>query len=319
MVWGNDNWSQKAEEAERKKKIIDAEKEKQEKIILEKMKETDLLFVTEFLVGKEDLKNPFKQVKGCGVPACPDCDKHTTTGHQCSTCHEYGHGKEQCQNNDAIESLPIRPLPSHLQCQQEGCPYPEEHVTAYCVCTKCRFNGIEAHHVNEFCKDPVIQYIQMVSQGIYPPLLSHCVACAMPKKNPKHKCWTYAKTLRQFDNKCAICFSSHHMSKHQCQKCGTLGHPETSHVRNMQVNSWWLIKLNDGIGYIVCYVRNGTFGMAFLPLADDHYPMFIDQKRYRVAFLLETVRYCHFVGKMDSIDPKDEELKYFVSWYGNSQ
>lgn len=82
------------------------------------------------------------QNKFCKVHGCRYSWSHTTSGHECGTCHEFGHGQYECGDHQKINNLKnIKDiLPLNLQCTMKGCRFKECHVAEIHKCTLCKKN-----------------------------------------------------------------------------------------------------------------------------------------------------------------------------------
>jgi hypothetical protein len=92
----------------------------------------------------------------CMVLFCRDRYSHTTAGHRCSNCHQYGHGLYECGHEDKIEELAnyySQQLPQHNYCGIDGCKHPWSHKTEYHHCSKCGYN-----HSSSKCYIQNIEY-----------------------------------------------------------------------------------------------------------------------------------------------------------------
>lgn len=88
------------------------------------------------------------QNKFCKVHGCRYSWSHTTLGHECGTCHKFGHGQYECENTLKISNLNnIKDiLPLNLQCSIKGCRFKEYHIK-------------EIHKSSFSCDKKKIQYI----------------------------------------------------------------------------------------------------------------------------------------------------------------
>ena len=74
------------------------------------------------------------------VQGCRYSSSHTTHGHKCGTCGNFGHGVRECAHDDkirALHSVPNLGLPGHLTCQVPNCPMANEHTTDSHICDEC--------------------------------------------------------------------------------------------------------------------------------------------------------------------------------------
>lgn len=80
--------------------------------------------------------------KYCNVYGCRYSWSHTTLGHECGSCNQFGHGQYECGNSEAkkILSNMKNELPQHLQCIMKGCQYKKHHITSRHKCSSCSDN-----------------------------------------------------------------------------------------------------------------------------------------------------------------------------------
>jgi len=91
----------------------------------------------------------------CKSDGCRFSQSHTTSGHKCGKCGEYGHGVMECGNNDRIVKLPNDDhLPQALWCTMLGCSYPWSHASRAHHCSKCGRN----HHSRDCIISNAIQH-----------------------------------------------------------------------------------------------------------------------------------------------------------------
>lgn len=92
----------------------------------------------------------------CMVLFCRNKKSHTTTGHRCGSCGQYGHGKFECGKADEIQKLgefDSHKLPDHMHCDIYGCKYPWSHTKGVHHCSKCGNN-----HSSKKCYIQEINY-----------------------------------------------------------------------------------------------------------------------------------------------------------------
>ena len=95
----------------------------------------------------------------CKVKNCRFSSKHTTIGHKCGSCNEYGHGQAECGNRRLMSKLRSHKndiIPLELQCSYEDCKWKWTHTTSGHICHKCNKN----HHE----RDCILQSIQNSEQ-----------------------------------------------------------------------------------------------------------------------------------------------------------
>lgn len=89
----------------------------------------------------------------CKVHSCRFPHSHTTSGHKCGHCGQYGHGVIECDDNnklDALKPFLTDRLPDDMHCNIVGCTYKWSHMTRAHHCSKCGRN----HH----SRDCIISY-----------------------------------------------------------------------------------------------------------------------------------------------------------------
>ena len=85
----------------------------------------------------------------CKVLGCRFSGAHTTAGHKCGRCNEYGHGVLECRfagKKEELKQYFEEEMPSELQCTFPGCKYKWSHSTGSHNCHKCFRN-----HKSESC------------------------------------------------------------------------------------------------------------------------------------------------------------------------
>lgn len=83
----------------------------------------------------------FCKVKNCRYP-----NYHTTSGHQCGKCKEYGHGQLECGNSNKIKELmkyKEDKLPLDKQCTNNNCYHQYNHTSNSHICNKCNKRHFE--------------------------------------------------------------------------------------------------------------------------------------------------------------------------------
>ncbi len=97
--------------------------------------------------------------KFCKVNGCRFYWTHSTFGHKCGNCNNYGHGRTECGNPQKIKKLTIfssGELPLDLQCTIKNCKFRNYHITSAHVCDSC-------HLFQKECKcrmeDSYVKYI----------------------------------------------------------------------------------------------------------------------------------------------------------------
>lgn len=86
----------------------------------------------------------------CDVIGCRFRGFHTTRGHRCGICNEYGHGQVECDNFTLmrrLRSMADKEIPMLQRCTVWGCVYSSFHTTAGHFCVKCRKYG----HSSRIC------------------------------------------------------------------------------------------------------------------------------------------------------------------------
>jgi hypothetical protein len=72
----------------------------------------------------------------CKAKHCRYSMHHTTSGHQCGVCHNYGHGQVECKGAARDQTGAVDTLPVHLQCQVIGCKHSALHTTHSHISTR---------------------------------------------------------------------------------------------------------------------------------------------------------------------------------------
>lgn len=76
----------------------------------------------------------------CKVNGCRYSSTHVTSAHCCGKCKMYGHGQQECQNDDLMLSLQKYyddKLPIDLHCNVSKCMYPYTHTSKNHSCLYC--------------------------------------------------------------------------------------------------------------------------------------------------------------------------------------
>ena len=81
----------------------------------------------------------------CKVQGCRFKFTHTTRGHLCSKCKQYGHGRIECGKAHELNSFYNEILPSNKQCSFSNCKYKEYHTNDAHHCKKC----LQNHSIHE--------------------------------------------------------------------------------------------------------------------------------------------------------------------------
>ena len=92
----------------------------------------------------------------CMVLLCRDTKSHTTNGHRCGSCDQYGHGEFECAKTihlQKLRELDFHRLPEHMHCDIDGCKYPWSHTRVAHLCSKCGNN-----HSSKKCYIQEIEY-----------------------------------------------------------------------------------------------------------------------------------------------------------------
>lgn len=128
------------------------------------------------------------------VCKCQDCQtphSHTTAGHLCEKCKNYGHGINECEDVAAKEALIMYHSDKmwvEMQCSRKLCRHPWSHTTCAHHCDFCQSN-----HSSYFCH---LRKNTSVAPGM--------IATIVPDLKPKH-C-----KKRKHDIECPVydCFSN---------------------------------------------------------------------------------------------------------------
>jgi len=78
----------------------------------------------------------------CKVSNCRFSASHTTLGHHCGNCSEYGHGQVECGNQHYIDRLATfkDKLPINMHCTMIHCNHKEYHTSRAHHCKNCGRN-----------------------------------------------------------------------------------------------------------------------------------------------------------------------------------
>lgn len=88
-------------------------------------------------------------IRYCKIRNCRFPPSHTSNGHLCGSCHNFGHGIIECMNQSAIDHIKTQynheEIPSNIQCAFGGCITRHYHTTDGHHCLKCfdRLHSIE--------------------------------------------------------------------------------------------------------------------------------------------------------------------------------
>ena len=127
----------------------------------------------------------FCQVKGCRYSF-----SHTTKGHLCGKCNQFGHGMQECGKPAKIaflERIINIDLPLHLQCTISGCESKETHSNSSHYCKECKQRTDSCIHctiVNNFItkKCPICKLDSEVDTNLQIFTGSDCIICYEEKK-----------------------------------------------------------------------------------------------------------------------------------------
>jgi hypothetical protein len=114
----------------------------------------------------------------CKVRWCRFDYTHSTNGHKCGKCGEYGHGETECNSQyykDLLKKYHNEVLPDDLHCTVKNCQSKQYHT-------------IDAHH----CPNCQLRITHTISD---------CMAII-----PTH--------IISYDVKCPICRADNHITKH---------------------------------------------------------------------------------------------------------
>lgn len=85
----------------------------------------------------------------CTVKNCDSPTDHTTYGHECPKCNEFGHGTEECGECCMNHLVHNTHVPKGLRCTQQGCRFNLYHTSAGHRCGFCQQKG----HSGVCCKN----------------------------------------------------------------------------------------------------------------------------------------------------------------------
>ena len=104
----------------------------------------------------------------CNAHKCNFPSNHTTEGHKCGKCKNFGHGAFECGDFILIANLMSKKttIPSYLQCNILGCQHKTNHTNEGHMCRRCLKFG----HSNTTCVDMLTLgpiYNDAVTPGIH--------------------------------------------------------------------------------------------------------------------------------------------------------
>lgn len=79
----------------------------------------------------------------CKVSDCRYANTHVTAGHKCGDCKQFGHGRQECDDEDLKEKLKQYhndTLPNELHCTMKNCRFPSLHTNSGHTCGLCGKN-----------------------------------------------------------------------------------------------------------------------------------------------------------------------------------
>ena len=110
------------------------------------------------------------RVTGCRFPLF-----HVTSGHQCGSCHEYGHGILECGSESSMQKLSRHHSDRvRVSCSVFGCRYADLHSTEGHRCYHC---GAFGHASRDHIACPVCRMRQVRGTFIGTFVESRCVVC----------------------------------------------------------------------------------------------------------------------------------------------
>ena len=125
----------------------------------------------------------------CRVACCRHPHTHTTAGHRCGRCHQFGHGQVECTRSPLIARLARlygdEALPEPDRCPVAGCFAPHTHTADAHYCHVCQGRGRQ-------CACPP------------PPAVVRCPQCKTDNPLPTETVFTGAD--------CSVCFEAGRMS-----------------------------------------------------------------------------------------------------------
>ena len=141
----------------------------------------------------------FCQVKGCRFSF-----SHSTKGHLCGTCNQFGHGQQECGKPGKIASL-YRinniDLPLHLHCTVIGCESKHTHSNSSHYCKQCKQRTDSCIHCtnlidlqNKIC--PTCKLNNEVDLNLQIFTGSDCIICFDQKKMILFKSCNHANICR---------------------------------------------------------------------------------------------------------------------------
>jgi hypothetical protein len=160
----------------------------------------------------------------CKAKHCRYSMHHTTAGHQCGVCHNYGHGQVECKDAARDQNCAIEPLPVHLQSQVFGCKRPTVHTTHSHISTRS----------SELTYDTTLRNFRI---GNIQEKAVKCPLCRVENK------YLVLESLKVFgiSQKCVVCTENEidtilPVCRHACFCKGCLEKSETKEVSESSID-----------------------------------------------------------------------------------
>lgn len=149
----------------------------------------------------------------CKVKFCRFSGTHTTAGHKCGLCHQYGHGRYECGKLHLIEKLNTyinEELPTYMYCKRPKCEHYKFHTTETHQCKYCNefhsgYNCVSNPEFqnrlqNEIDHPSTYRYVPIVEDFDDTQIDIDCPTCRKNAKINSNKNRVYG-----LDNECIVC------------------------------------------------------------------------------------------------------------------
>lgn len=141
----------------------------------------------------------------CKAMYCRYNKTHTTKGHKCGRCSEYGHGDFECSNNirNSLIQYHEEKLPYEKQCTIDGCNEKEYHTIDAHHCSNCGFR--DPHSLSECPKTKGINNNK-----------TYYIVCPLCRAN---NVITKPKKIMGLSDICCVCQENNSMMLLNCDHC----------------------------------------------------------------------------------------------------
>lgn len=259
--------------------------------------------ITNLLMKKSNNHSHTEQFYSfCKVKGCKNANTHTTMGHRCSKCNNYGHGRDVCgtyQSNHLYNHFKDI-IPSNQQCTISGCTHKTLHTTAGHYCNKCNIYGqhncFALFQTIDNCSCPQCKPEKRktyTTNQLTTMQISMCNGCYAEKcdgfviTNHEQSCIFFKKSNNQYCVDCSINaakFGMHHIDDFWKIKMNSLSHISNFILRNIMMRRKLLkisaeqkvyIILHTDIGNIIyCRQQKEDFPVEnYIALKDENDPI----------------------------------------------